>query len=261
MRTDINAFVGRYPFRDVGATPNDLASLLTSAGVTEAWVSHLDAMFWRDPSAGNAWLVECCRAVAGWRPIGAIHPGMRGWESILDRLVAEQPPSVRCDPTRYGIAPDGVEMRALAAACADRDVPLQLTVRLEDSRQRHPHDSAEEIAPWMIRWLVRCHPRLRLVVTHADRDCIEQVHFGSTPSEAERILWDISWIWGPPEDHLLLLLETVGIERFAFGSGAPLRLVETSGAKLDLLGLDAASRHRLDVSNVERFSAACRIAS
>src|SRR2546427_7246134 len=30
--------------------------------------------------------------------------------------------------------------------------------------------------------------------------------------------WDISWIWGPPEDHLETLLATVGVDRFVFGT-------------------------------------------
>lgn len=254
MRIDVNAFVGRYPFRDVGATPDELASTLQGAHVTEAWVSHLDGIFWRDPAASNAWLVECCRDRLGWRPVGAVHPSMPDWESTLDALVIAGSPSVRCDPTRYGIAPDGADMRMLGGACAERGVALQLSVRLEDARQRHPHDIAADIAPWVIRSLVRCHPRLRLVVTHADRDCVEQVHFGSTPAEAGRILWDISWIWGPPEDHLALLIETVGIDRFAFGSGAPLRLIETSVAKVELLQLDAARQQRLDADNAGQFS-------
>jgi hypothetical protein len=36
------------------------------------------------------------------------------------------------------------------------------------------------------------------------------VHWGLTPEERRLVWWDISWIWGPPEDHLALLLETIG---------------------------------------------------
>ena len=97
---------------------------------------------------------------------------------------------------------------------------------------------------------------MRLVVTHADRELIEQVHFGSTPEESSRILWDISWIWGPPEDHLELLLQTVGPDRFTFGTGMPLRLPETSIAKLDLLNLDADARSAITAGNLTAFLSA-----
>src|SRR5437762_2375759 len=81
----------------------------------------------------------------------------------------------------------------------------------------------------------------------------EQVLFGSTPAEARRIWWDISWIWGPPEDHLALLLDTIGAERFVFGTGQPLRLPEASVAKLDLLELAPERRAAIESRNVQEL--------
>jgi predicted TIM-barrel fold metal-dependent hydrolase len=88
-----------------------------------------------------------------------------------------------------------------------------------------------------------------LVITHADRSFIEEVHYGSTPEEASRVWWDISWVWGPPEDHLEHLLATMGPSRFLFGSGQPLRLPETPAARLDLLALDPADRALIVAGN------------
>jgi predicted TIM-barrel fold metal-dependent hydrolase len=122
-------------------------------------------------------------------------------------------------------------------------------VRLEDARQRHPNDRAGELPPWAIRTLIRTHPAVRFLVTHAERSFLEEVHFGSTPEEAARIWWDISWVWGPPEDHLQTLLGSVGIGRFVFGTGQPLRLPETSVAKLDLLDLGADERSAIESKN------------
>jgi predicted TIM-barrel fold metal-dependent hydrolase len=147
-------------------------------------------------------------------------------------------------------------MMALAARCGATGMPLVLAVRLEDGRQRHPIDGSTELAPWMVRTLIRQHPALRLIVTHGEREFVEQVHFGATPEEAARILWDITWIWGPPEDHLATLLTTVGSARFTFGSGMPLRLGETSVAKLDLLDLSPAVRARIESENVRAFARA-----
>jgi hypothetical protein len=64
---------------------------------------------------------------------------------------------------------------------------------------------------------------------------IEEVHWGLTPEEQRRVFWDISWIWGPPEDHLAKLFRTIGAERFVFGTQWPLRLTQTPSANLDLL--------------------------
>ena len=147
-------------------------------------------------------------------------------------------------------------MQSLVSACAEHALPLLLAVKLEDVRQRDPRDMAPDLAPWMVRNLVRSNPRLRLIVTHADREFIEQVHFGSTPREAARLLWDICWIWGPPEDHLATLLGTVGIERFTFGTGMPLRMPMTSVVRLDLLELSPADRGKIEESNLRGFQLA-----
>ncbi len=179
----------------------------------------------------------------------AVHPEIAGWESVLRSAADAGAPAVRCDPTCYGIAPAGPSMRALAAACGRAGLPLMVAVRLEDARQRHPNDHAAELPAAAVRALVRADPAVRIIVTHADRPFVEEVHFGSTPEEAQRLWWDISWIWGPPEDHLETLLATVGPARFVFGTGQPLRIPENSVAKLDLLDLSAADRAAIEAGN------------
>jgi hypothetical protein len=257
MRIDVNAFIGEYPYRRVeGGTPAGLLAVMDRMAIGTAWVSHLSAVFWRDPTAGNAVLYETAERHPRLRPVPAAHPGFPNWPDVVQEAVARAAPAVRADPTFYGIDPSGAEMRALSALCGELGIPLQMAVRFEDGRQRHPNDHAGELTPWAVRALLRSDPRVRLVVTHADREFIEQVHFGSTPEESSRILWDICWIWGPPEDHLELLLRSVGLERFVFGSGVPLRIPENSVAKLDLLGLPTKDRAAIETGNLAAFSSA-----
>lgn len=250
MRLDVNCFLGSYPFRRVpGTSPDALLKAMDRGGIDRAWVTHLPGVFWRDPAAGNPWLYETVGRYSQLQPVPAVHPGVVGWESVLGQAREAGAPAVRCDPTYYGIDPAGAHMLALAHACAAEGVPLMLAVRLEDARQRHPNDRAPELPPWTVRTLVRSDPGVRLIITHADRPFIEEVHFGSTPEESSRIWWDICWIWGPPEDHLETLLRTVGVERFVFGTGQPLRLQETSVAKLDLLDLPPRQRAEIESEN------------
>ena len=83
-------------------------------------------------------------------------------------------------------------MKDLLRACGAAQIPLLLSVRLEDGRQKNPRDSSSEIEPWMVRAWIRSDPAVRLIVTHADREFIEQVHFGATPEEAFYVLCDES---------------------------------------------------------------------
>lgn len=258
MRTDVNAFLGSYPFRRVpGTTPAALLAAMDRTGIDEAWASHLPGIFWRDPSEGNPWLLETTRRQPRLRPVLAVQPEIAGWEGVLRKAADAGAPAVRCDPTFHGIAPAGPSMRTLATACGRAGIALMLAVRLEDGRQRHPNDHAPELPAAAVRSLARADAAVRLIITHADRPFIEEVHFGSTPDEARRTWWDISWIWGPPEDHLETLLGTVGPERFVLGTGQPLRIPENSLAKLDLLDLAAADRAAIEAGNA---AAACGVA-
>jgi len=127
---------------------------------------------------------------------------------------------------------------------------LLLTVRFEDLRQRHAMDTAGDLSAAAIRSLARAGDAVRLVVTAASRDLIEETHWGLTDAEQQRVYWDISWIWGPPEDHLAKLFRTVGAKRFVFGTHWPLRLTQTPRANLDLLPDDVRSLEMADAATV-----------
>src|SRR5260370_20409184 len=140
-------------------------------------------------------------------------------------------------------------MRILSAAWGAAHLPLIMAVRVEDGRQRHPNDRAAALPAAAVRALIRSDEDVRLLITHADRGFIEEVHFGSTPEEAARLWWDVSWVWGPPEDQLETLLGTIGVERFVFGTGQPLRIPENAVAELDLLDLSREARAAIESGN------------
>ncbi|HET6777834.1 MAG TPA: amidohydrolase family protein [Gemmatimonadales bacterium] len=256
MRVDVNSVLGSYPFRKVpGTSPEALLRAMDRVGVDLAWVSHLPSIFWRDPAQGNPWLYETADRQERFKPVPAVHPGVTGWQKDVEDARKADAPAIRCDPTYYGIDPSGPSMQEVARACSAEGVPLMMAVRLEDARQRHPNDRAAELPPWSVRQLVRSDSGVRLIITHADRPFIEEVHFGSTPEESSRIWWDICWIWGPPEDHLETLLRTIGPERFLFGTGQPLRLPEAGLAKMDLLELPAEQRRMIETENIAALRA------
>jgi uncharacterized protein len=251
MRIDVNAFLGAYPYRRVpGTSAEALLGAMARTAIDTAWVSHLPSLFWRQPMEGNAWLYETASRQPRLKPVPALHPGLEGWQAALREAADRGAPVVRCDPTYYGLEPAGPEMRQLAAACAGARLPLMMAVRLEDARQRHPNDPTAELPAAAVRALIRSDGDLRLLVTHADRGFIEEVHFGSTPEEAARVWWDVSWVWGPPEDQLATLIDTIGAERLLFGTGQPLRIPELSVAKLDLLELGVEQRAAIESGNL-----------
>ena len=240
---DVNAFVGAYPWRPVpGAGIPDLLVAMERVGITEAWVSYLPSLFWKDPSAGNGELFDLVSDQPSLRAVPAIHPGLPHWEADLVEARDRGAVAVRCDPGLFGLPVTGPEMIALLQRAAALALPVLAAVRLEDARGRHPLDVRPDLPPWAVRGWLRASPKVRLVICSADRAFIEEVHWGSTPEESSRVWWDLSWVWGPPEDDLRHLLAAIGARRFLFGSGQPLRIPEVPVARLDLLDLSADDR-------------------
>lgn len=255
MTTDIATYVGAYPYRHVPDTsPGWLLRQMDRLGVDQAWVGYLPAAFYRDPASGTPDLLKLLAPHADrLKAVPAVHPGLPRCAEDLNDAVAAGAPAVRVYPMQLGLDPAGGEMRVLAGAAAAAGLPILLTVRFEDGRQRHPMDRADDLPAAAVRALVRADPQVRLLVSHADRSFIEEVHFGSTPEEARRILWDVAWVWGPPEDHLALVVETIGIERFVLGTGMPLRIPDTAFARLDLLDLTPERRRQVLAGNLDRW--------
>src|SRR3989442_6544586 len=145
---------------------------MARAGVDEGWGSDLRSLFWRQPMDGNAGLYDTVAREPRFKPVPALHPGLSGWEGALGEAADRGAPAGRCDPMYYGLDPAGPDMRVLAAACGAAQLPLMMAARLEDGRQRHPHDHAAEPPAAAVPALIPSDDDLRLLITHADRGFI-----------------------------------------------------------------------------------------
>jgi hypothetical protein len=255
MITDVAAFIGSYPYRHIDRySPEDLLAELDRLGIDEAWVGHLPSFLYKDPAPGTIQLLEGVEAGGGrLRPVPTIHPGLPGWRRDLDDAKGAQCPAVRIYPMHQGVRPDGETVTDAVVAAGALGLAVVLTVRFEDVRQRHPLDTTPDLPPSAVRALARADQRVRLLVTHGGGAFVEEVHFGLTVEEASRVLWDISWLWGPPENELRKLVSTVGADRFAFGTGMPLRIPDAVPAKLDLAALSSEDRAAIESGNVGRW--------
>ena len=249
---DVNAFIGQYPFRHVPhPDPAVLVRVLEREGLRGAWVGHLPSAFHRDPASGNTELLSSLAAHGTMlRPVPVVRPDWPRWQLALRESRDAGAPAVRAYPPQWGMGPHDPNMRELALAAGELGMALLLTVRFEDLRQRHPLDIAGDLSAAAIRALARAGEGVRLVVTAAGREMIEEVHWGLTPAEQSRVFWDISWIWGPPEDHLAKLFRTVGSRRFLFGTQWPLRLAQNPKANIDLLPDDQRVARLADARDV-----------
>jgi hypothetical protein len=234
---DVNTLIGSYPFRHVPhPDPDVLVRVMDREGISTAWVGHLPSAFYRDPMAGNRELYTRLAPYAGrLRAVPTIRGDWPQWERAVRDAAERGTPAIRAYPPQWGLGPHDTSMRELALAVGEQGMALILTVRFEDLRQRHSMDVAGDLSAAAIRDLARAGDSVRLIVAAAGREMIEEVHWGLTPIEQRRVYWDISWIWGPPEDELATLLRTMGPSRFVYGTAWPLRLAQTPRANLALL--------------------------
>lgn len=233
---DCAAYIGPYPFRHLPhPDPEVLVRVLAREGLSGAWVGYLPSAWQRDPAPGNEALFSALETFPALKAAPVVRPDWPAWETTLRDLVARGAAAIRAYPTHWNMGPHDAGMRALALACGELGVPLLLTVRFEDLRQRSSLDTAGDLTAAHVRTLARAGSAVRLVVTGAGREMLEETHWSLTPDEQGRVHWDFAWIWGPPEDHLAHLFRTVGPERFVYGTHWPLRLTQNARANLDLL--------------------------
>lgn len=237
---DVSALIGAYPFRELPhPDPGTLIGVLDREEIARAWVGHLPSAFHRDPRKGNESLY---RDLAAHRlrldPVPVVRADWPGWERELARAVDEGAVAIRAYPSHWGLVPEHPALVDLARACARAGLPMVLTVRFEDSRQRHAIDVAGDLPAATVRALARAGTQARIVLTAAGRSMIEEIHWGLTPFERDLVWYDTSWIWGPPEDDFAHLLRTLGPARLVFGTGWPFRLAQVSRANLALLPPD-----------------------
>ncbi|MEO7458131.1 MAG: amidohydrolase family protein [Gemmatimonadaceae bacterium] len=236
---DCAAYIGPYPFRELPhPDPDVLVRVLEREGLSGAWVGYLPSPWQRDPAAGNAVLFKALKSFPVLRPAPTIRPDWPRWEHSLREAAEQGAAAIRAYPAHWGMGPHSDAMKSLAAACAETGLPLVLTVRFEDLRQRSPLDVSGDLTAAHVRTLARSHAGVRIVVVGAGRETIEETHWSLTPAEQGRVFWDFAWVWGPPEDQFAHLIRTIGAARFVYGTHWPLRLTQNSRANLDLLPAD-----------------------
>lgn len=248
---DCAAYIGPYPFRELPhPEPAVLVRVLAREKLSGAWVGYLPAPWQRDPAPANEALFAALSPHSSLRAAPVVRPDWPHWERTLREVVDRGAAAIRAYPMHWGMGPHDERMRALATASGELGIPLVLTVRFEDLRQRSPLDVAGDLTAAHVRTLARTSAAVRLIVTGAGRELLEEVHWGLTPDEQRRVHWDFAWIWGPPEDQLAHLFRTVGAERFVYGTHWPLRLTQNPRANLDLLSPDLRDRGITDASSL-----------
>ncbi|MSU72202.1 MAG: hypothetical protein EXS43_07650 [Opitutus sp.] len=232
MIIDINSYLGHYPFRSLRFnTAQKMLGLMDRSGIDRAIVSSLNAVFYRDAHDGNQELFEETKGHASrLTPVATVNPKYVGWErDLAEAIETWKMKIVTLVPEHHGYSLSDEFGRAALSRIAEYGVPLLLTQRFEDRRQRHHWDRVEDLKLETLLETARAHPKLKfLLVNWLSLDGPKMVEAGLKG----RCLLDFSRLQVAQQPEVPKLIEALGVEAIAFGSHMPFDYTGPSLVKL-----------------------------
>lgn len=254
MIIDVNAALGHYPFRRLyGNTAQSMLEVMDRFGIDRAVVSSLHAVFYRDAHQGNAELFEETRR-HGQRfiPVATLNPKYVGWQQDLDEAVERwKMKAVTLVPEHHGYQLTDEFGQAALAKIAEYELPLVLTQRFEDRRQRHHWDVAEDLQVKALYEMGQAHSSLKFVLSNWIGLDGERLAAAGLKG---RCLIDFARMHVVLNKTVPKLIAALGIESIAFGSHMPFDYVGGSLVKLaNLEGLPQADFEKIAWQNATAF--------
>jgi predicted TIM-barrel fold metal-dependent hydrolase len=254
MIIDINASLGHYPFRRLrfnGAA--SMVDLMNRNGIDRAVVSSLHAVFYRDAHRGNEELNEEIKPHgARFIPVATVNPTYAGWRDDLAEAVERwKMKAATLVPAHHGYSLADEHGDAALSFIAEYGIPVVLTQRFEDRRQRHHWDVAEDLDLKALFEAARSHQRVKFLLSNwTGLDGSALVEAGLKG----RCLIDFARLHVLLRKDVLKLIESLGVEAIAFGSHMPFDYVGPSLVKLaNLETLPPADYERIAWRNAATF--------
>ncbi len=231
MIVDTNAFLGQYPFRQLTQrTAVELIGQMDAHAIDAALVSSLHAVFYRDTHRGNQELFEQITPFADRLfPIAAVNPTYVGWERDVDESIAAGAKAMTLWPEHHGYRLLDDHGRAAVTRIADSGLPIVLTQRLEDRRQRHRWDAAHDLTLADFIELAAAFPQQSFSLCNWAGVSGERL---LTAGLRDRCLIDFARLQVLLTKDVSQLIQTMRIDSIAFGSHMPFDYLAPSLVKL-----------------------------
>jgi len=253
MIIDVNAHQGHYPFCQLRHnTPDGLLSLMARNGIDKALVSSVSSVFYRDAHSGNEELAVAAAGSSGRLvPLATINPKYAGWERDLDQALGEwKMKGLRLVPQYHDYKLSDRDGQAILSAASERNVPVALHQRLEDRRQKHHFDAAEDLSVDDVLAAAESFPKLRLALLNWQGfPAGKLIQVGLSA----RVLIDITRMAVVLQKAVPSLIESLGIHALAFGTHVPFNYPGPSLVKLEILEVAPADRERIAWRNAAEF--------
>jgi predicted TIM-barrel fold metal-dependent hydrolase len=235
---DANSFLGEWPARRLNGSPpparealaEQRVRLMDCLSIRRAAVALLDGVLLKDPNVANA---ELHALIAGHAdrlfPVYTLNPAFPSGDAQLERCrlkygLAPGKGAVRLHPGFQRYALDDARLGAALGRLQRLDLPVVLTLQLEDSRLHHPAVQVPDPDPVAVADLVNRWPDVRWVLAGGRYRDVHDI--GTRLWREARAWFDIARVQGPM-DCLRALRDTIGARRLLYGSNLPFILAQS----------------------------------
>jgi len=224
MLLDINAYVGHWPFKQLKYnTCAALVDRMDQFGVDISVISNLHGVFYKNTQSANEELFEEIRSEKRFNkrliPFAIINPIYAGWQDDFKISIEKMGMrGVRLYPLYHDYELTDPACIELVKMARDRNLPVALTLRIVDSRQRSWMDLEKEWALKDIVSIIREVPDARYwILNVANSTRLNDEETGILKNTD--LLFDTS---GRSMNELPELLRIYGENQFAFGTHFPI---------------------------------------
>lgn len=250
---DTNIYLSRWPSRRLPLDETSrLVAKLKEHSVTQAWAGSFDGLLHKDISAVNSRLADECRQQGEGllQPFGTINPTLPDWQEDLRRChETHDMPGIRLQPNYHDYKLDDALFAALLALAEQRNLLVQIALRMEDPRTQHRLLTAEDVDPAPLASLLPKFPKLRVQLLNAlnnvRADVLDKLVGAGNLSVEIAMIEGIAGIAN--------LVKHVPPERVLFGSYAPFFAFEAAELKLRESHLGEVQRGVIGSGNAERL--------
>jgi predicted TIM-barrel fold metal-dependent hydrolase len=249
---DANCLIGRYPFRrlpfdDIGA----LLTKLDELGVERAAAARLEAIFYRSPQVANEELFSIVVAHPDrfW-PVVVINPTLPGWQDDFARCADLGAVAVRLHPNYHGYSPVARDCIALVERARDADLPIIISLGIEDLRHQHPIFHVANVPTSDVAMLINFLPDASYLIAGATYG--ECVAIEGSLARPMNVHFELSRVQGPVGD-VDRLAARVGPTRLLYGSNLPLHVPEAAKLSIDHADLPDADKELIRHGNADRL--------
>lgn len=219
MHFDLNVYLGRWPFRCLrysGAA--GVSKLMARTGVGQALAVPLQAVFYKDCIDG---VLEMLDDIGNDRdkffPLAIVNPNFPGWERDL-RYLVEESGCVACGilPNYHGYQVYDDCSAALLKTLTEMKLPCLIFMRLWDERSHHWCMQVPPLTALDVTYILNTFPELRVAICNANLPS-EGAALAPYLGDRAQTLFTTSY----KSLNLSDMVELIGAEHIAYGSGAP----------------------------------------